>query len=308
MTIVMEKTAQAFSNIDLGIGLTRRGDPLHDFKLDWQVKKIPLSYTVHGHEQMIPKCALVRQDTYKLLSIVPPKWKPIQNNEFVEIIQTLADQENLDIDLGGSFNEGEYVWLLAKSKPSFTLREKDVIQSYYLFTNPHVYGASFSIQFVPIRMATATSICFSLKAKNHPHEIGRYNFYKDLDSAEKIKGILNAGHARMKEYEKIARFLNSKKYTEEAVEKFLNRIVPTTGDYVQMSRPSVEITKIIESPPEGNMNYGTWWQALNAVFYYFDHMAGNSVDTRMFSNWYGKNRKIKLEAMKIAMSFAEKSN
>ena len=307
-TGIMEKNESysSLSLVDFRIGRRSRNNPIQDFLLDWEVEKLPLSYTVHGHAQSISKYALVRQDNYKLLSIVPAKWTPIQNSEFVEIVQNLAEVENLSIDLGGSFNDGECVWLLVRGQPSFTLREKDVVQSYFLFSNPHVYGSSFSIQLVPVRLATSTSICFSLKRKNHSHEIGRYNFYKDM-APDAIKEILDIGTTRMKEYEKKARFLNSKKYTEDDIEKFLNKIVPTTGDYSQMSRPSIEICKVLEAPPEGRMNYGTWWQALNAVLYYFDHMAGNSVDTRMFSNWYVKNRKIKLDALTAAMNFAKNS-
>lgn len=291
------------STVNFGIGHHTKNNPLIDLKLNWQVDKLPLQYMIHDVPQSISKCALVRKDTYKLLSIVPNKWNPIQNSEFVQIVKNLVNDENLQIDLGGSFNDGEYVWLLVKGSSSFALRDKDVVQSYFLFTNPHVYGSSFSIQLMPIREATSTSICFSLKAKNHSQEIGRYNFYKDLTPA-KIKKILDVGTTRMKEYEKTARFLNSKKYTEDDIQTYLNQIVPTTGTYPQMSRPSMEIVKVLENPPEGHMNNGTWWQALNAVLYYFDHMAGNTTDTRMFSNWYAKNRKIKLDAMDAALRFA----
>jgi phage/plasmid-like protein (TIGR03299 family) len=293
------------STVDFGIGHHTQDNPLVDLQLNWQVKKLPLQYMVHGVPQKISQCALVRKDNYKLLSVVPSKWKPIQNREFVQIVKELLGGENLQIDLGGSFNDGEYVWLLVKGLSSFTLRGEDVVQSYFLFTNPHVYGSSFSIQLMPIRESTSTSICFSLKPKNHTQEIGRYNFYRDL-TPDTIKKIREVGAVRMKEYEKSARLLTSKKYTEEEIQKFLKHIVPTTGNYPQMSRPSIEIAKVLDNPPEGNLNNGTWWQALNAVLYYFDHMAGNTTDTRMFSNWYAKNRKIKLDALNAALRFASK--
>ena len=36
-----------------------------------------------------------------------------------------------------------------------------------------------------------------------------------------------------------------------------------------------------------------------------DHLQGRSVDGRLESSWYGKNRKVKLKALDLALNCAE---
>ena len=50
---------------------------------------------------------------------------------------------------------------------------------------------------------------------------------------------------------------------------------------------------------------GTWWTAFNSVTNMTDHLQGRSNDGRLQSAWYGRNRKVKLNALDKAIEYVE---
>ena len=48
---------------------------------------------------------------------------------------------------------------------------------------------------------------------------------------------------------------------------------------------------------------GSFWQAFNTVTYMTDHLQGREGDSRMVSSWYGRNRKVKLNALDKALEY-----
>ena len=56
--------------------------------------------------------------------------------------------------------------------------------------------------------------------------------------------------------------------------------------------------------PGASFAAGTWWQPFNAVTYMTDHLLGKSIDNRLKSSWYGHNRKVKTEALELALEMA----
>jgi hypothetical protein len=275
-------------------------------KLRWNVEKRPLQYSYKNVSHVINKSALIRADNEKLLSIVPDHWNTFQNSDFIETVQKLINNPNLkqsklEIVASGLYNDGEYVWLLVKSAQTFTLGKNDVVRAYYLFTNPHVYGASFSIQLMLTREITKTSLLMPFIKTSE----------KDL-KLEGMQKILAYGDSQLKRYEADAKLLWEEKYNDDQLKDYLNTVFPTTAGTKQMSRPSIEVAKLVGTRLKiGEIsiveNTESWWHVLNVIFWYFDHMAGNSVETRMFSNWYAKNRKIKLDALEHAVAFVRKS-
>ena len=53
------------------------------------------------------------------------------------------------------------------------------------------------------------------------------------------------------------------------------------------------------------MSEGTWWSALNAVTYYYDHKAGRERDTSLRSAWFGSRAAKKRQALTLAVEYAK---
>jgi len=67
----------------------------------------------------------------------------------------------------------------------------------------------------------------------------------------------------------------------------------------------------LDKQPGAELTPGTWWSAFNAATYVMDHGLGTVGDAgnerRMESAWYGKSRTRKMDGIKLALEFAEKS-
>ena len=61
----------------------------------------------------------------------------------------------------------------------------------------------------------------------------------------------------------------------------------------------------LDTQPGANFAQGSFWNAFNTVTYMTDHLQGREGDSRMVSSWYGRNRKVKLNALTKALEYAE---
>ncbi len=259
-------------------------DPLNDAGLNWSLTKVPLQCSINNISRTVDQSALVR-DNRILLTTVPKNWKITQNSEFVSQIEKITKDNDISLIYGGEFKRGLQTWFMGESNThSFNLSDDDRVSMGLLMTNPHSYGSAFSIQCVPIRTITGVSFAFPIKSKTIVNAIAQAN-----DMFEK--------------FQEQVKFLNTKKFNTEKIQQYLNKVLPALGNN-QISRPSLEIIRILDDPPEGKLSLGTWWQAFNAVAYYMDFVSGIGAETRIHSSWYGRNRKLKELALHEALSFA----
>jgi hypothetical protein len=61
----------------------------------------------------------------------------------------------------------------------------------------------------------------------------------------------------------------------------------------------------VHTQPGANFAEGSWWSAFNAVTYMVDHKLGRSQDNRMTSAWFGNGKKVKADALELAVQMAE---
>jgi hypothetical protein len=71
------------------------------------------------------------------------------------------------------------------------------------------------------------------------------------------------------------------------------------------SRNAKTAMENLQTQPGANFAEGSWWQAFNSVTYMTDHLQGREGDSRLQSAWYGRNRKVKLNALDKALEYAE---
>jgi hypothetical protein len=101
----------------------------------------------------------------------------------------------------GSLRDGQYVWALAKVKESFDVFGEDTVESFLLFSNPHVYGKSVDVRFTPIRVVCNNTLSMSLegKAKNGVKVGHRAEF-----NADSVKETLGLAHEKFAKYKEMA--------------------------------------------------------------------------------------------------------
>ena len=274
--------------------------------LDWSVEKQPL-VTATG----VPiknKEALVRTSDNSVLDVVGTGWNPVQNSEAFEFFHEYCMSGDMEMHTAGSLKDGQMVWALAKTKESFELFKGDVTDNYFLFTNPHQFGKAINIRMTPIRVVCNNTLTLSLS--QNADRMVTVNHRKAFDPAE-VKEQMGIAREKMEQYKSMAAFLGSKKATGENVIQYFNEVFgapakeKVEGVLPFTSRNSKLAFENLNVQPGAEFAQGTWWTAFNSVTNMTDHLQGRSNDGRLQSAWYGRNRKVKLNALDKALEYAE---
>lgn len=269
-------------------------------QLDWTVQKIPAFVKIEDESQAINASALVRSSDNKILDVVSNDWNPVQNQEAFDFFNDFVNAGDMEMHTAGSLKGGQIVWALAKIKDSFDLFGGDQVDSYMLFTNPHVYGQSLDIRFTPIRVVCNNTLTLSLSEKGG--KVFKLNHRKEF-VADQAKIALGIAHAKLDRYKEMASFLGDKRYTKESITEYFARLFPATGE--DLSRNAVKALEIMEVQPGAQFAEGSFWQAFNTITYMTDHVMGRGNDSRLTSAWFGANRNLKNKALELALDMAQ---
>lgn len=277
--------------------------------LDWTVQKIPAFADINGSKKSVGWSALVRDRDNSILSVVSNDWEPLQNQEAFEFFDEYCKVGDMEMHTAGSLKNGQIVWALAKVKDSFELFKGDTVESFLLLTNPHKFGQSIDVRFTPIRVVCNNTLTLSLNTKSD--RFVKVNHRRAFD-AEQVKGQLGIATEKMAKYKEMAAFLGSKKYKEESIKEYFNRVFPVLAynkekgpQRKELSKSATRALEVVSTQPGAEYARGTWWQAFNAVTYLTDHEIGKSIDTRLQSSWFGANKNLKVKALETAVEFAE---
>ena len=273
---------------------------------DWTVEKQPLT-TATG----IPiknKEALVRTSDNSVLDVVGTGWNPVQNSEAFEFFHDYVMAGDMEMHTAGSLKDGQMVWALAKTKESFELFKGDQTDNYFLFTNPHQFGKSINIRMTPIRVVCNNTLTLSLSQSSD--KMVTVNHRKAFDP-DMVKEQMGIAREKMEQYKSMAEFLGGKRATGDNVIQYFNEVfgapakAKEDGVLPFTSRNAKIAMENLNTQPGANFAQGSWWQAFNSVTYMTDHLQGREGDSRLQSAWYGRNRKVKLNALDKALEYAE---
>ena len=276
--------------------------------LNWSVDKYPLYATLNGKQIRTTAEALVRSSDDKILSIVTESWNPLQNSEAFEFFNEFIHAGDMEMHTAGSLKGGRHVWALAKIKDTFfDLFGGDRTEGYLLFSNPHQFGKSIDVRFTGIRCVCDNTVTFALES-NSSNSVA-INHRRIFDPVS-VKETLGIATGKFQKYKEMAQYLGSKKFSNESIIEYFNRVFPLTTDKEMdqtklVSRAAKQAFEVLETQPGAEFAQGTYWQAFNAVTYLTDHKLGRSNDTRMMSSWFGGNKERKIKALNLAMDMAE---
>lgn len=278
--------------------------------LNWRVIKIP-AYSLltkkNGEKKAISVgwSALIRDSDETMLDVVSSDWNPVQNEEAFEFFHEFVAAGDMEMHTAGSLSGGQVIWGLAKVKDSFELFHGDEIQSYLLFTNFHKYGFSTDVRFTPIRVVCNNTLTLSLN--QNVERMVKFSHRRQF-KPELAKELLGIATDKLRKYKEMATFLGSKKAKNEDIVTYFKRIFPhSNSESVNLSSKADQAIKILHNQPGHQYAEGSWWQPYNAVSFMIDHVVGRSVDTRLYSSWYGQNKKIKADALVTAVEMANAS-
>jgi len=277
--------------------------------LDWSVEKIPAFANISGKQVNVGWSALTRSSDDSILGVVSNDWNPVQNSEAFQFFDEYCRAGDMEMHTAGSLKDGQIVWALAKVKDSFDLFKGDQVDSYLLFTNPHKFGQCIDVRFTPIRVVCNNTLTLSLNQRSD--RVVKKNHRTAFDANE-VKQTLGIATEKLAKYKEMAAFLGSRKYKEETIKQYFNRVFPVIAydkekgpQRKELSKSATRALEVVHTQPGYNFAEGSWWQAFNAVTYLTDHEIGRSQDTRLQSAWFGANKNLKIKALETAVEFAE---
>lgn len=276
-------------------------------ELDWTVEKVPAFVTIEGKKTAIGWSALTRSSDNRILDVVSDEWNPIQNSEAFEFFDEYCQAGDMEMHTAGSLRNGQIVWALAKVKESFDLFKGDQVDSYLLFTNPHRFGQCIDVRFTPIRVVCNNTLTLALDSNND--RMVKKN-HRGVFNADEVKEKLGIATHKLAKYKEMAKFLGSKRYTEDTLKKYFNTVFPSLSkkdvelDTDKLSRGAKLALEVVDTQPGAEFARGSWWQAFNAVTFLTDHKLGRSADTRLQSAWFGPNKNLKIKALETAVDYA----
>lgn len=274
--------------------------------LDWEVEKVEAFAKVGGKNVSVNRSALVRKMDNKILDVVSNDWNPVQNTEAFEFFNDFIAEGDMEMHTAGSLKDGQIVWALAKVKDSFELFGGDKVDSYLHFTNFHKYGCSTDVRFTPIRVVCNNTLTLSLNTK--VEKMVKISHRREFNG-DNVKLMLGVAAEKLAKYKEMAKFLGSKRFTDENVVDYFKRVFPVAGTSQnhrkELSKNAELALGILDTQPGAEFAQGTWWQAFNSVTYLTDHLAGRTADSRLASAWYGAHKNLKTTALEAALEMAE---
>jgi phage/plasmid-like protein (TIGR03299 family) len=277
--------------------------------VDWKVHEVESFVEFNGNKMPTGQKSLIRETDGKILTNVGKDWHPCQNETAFEFFNEYVLAGDMEMHTAGSLRDGQYVWALAKVKESFDLFGGDQVDSYMLFSNPHVYGKSIDVRFTPIRVVCNNTLTFALDSKSQRAvKVGhRAAFEPDM-----VKEQLGIAHEKFAKYKEMAQFLGSKRFSVDSLIQYYNEVFPLTSgkdkqDVINLetiSRQAKNAYDVLETQPGAEYAEGTWWQAFNSVTFVTDHVQGRNADNRLHSQWFGQNQLRKIKAAEKAVEYA----
>lgn len=269
--------------------------------LDYEVGLEPM-ITASGIE--VPKSrAVVRRDTGRVLGVVGDRYKVLQNDRAMEILDAVVGKDRAVFECAGTLRDGAVAFAVLKLAKQIVLPGDDVVEKRVLFYTTHDGSGMTRAKVLPYRLFCANQLTAALGAKTDGVGI------RHTSQAE----------ARLKQAERILGF--SEQYFEEFanIAKIMQRTTLPTRDMA-------EFTTLILPSPEGKaapkqtlearetlmdlwetgggqaghaVNRGTVWGAYNAVAEYVDHerrtrTADQSMraELKVESSWFGSGARL----------------
>jgi phage/plasmid-like protein (TIGR03299 family) len=292
------------------------GQMLKAAGLDWEVMKYKASArpTINGKAITYPSnhSVLVRSSDGKYLGDITNDWNTIQNDVAFSVFDDIIKTAKGNMETAGALYGGKIVWGLARLNEEFEAVKGDTVESFLLFTNPHVYGKKADCRFTPIRVVCRNTMVMALNQNSRSNQMWSIN-HRSKFNPEEVKEMLGIAHDHLSAYKEASRLLAAKRFTDDKLNEYFNFVFPKTStpkketkkdDKKELSVQAKRSLEIMDTQPGAKFAQGTWWQAFNATTYIMDHEMGNTQDGRVFNSWYGGNRTRKIDAMDKALELA----
>lgn len=283
--------------------------------LNWQAERAHVMYSANGTALTCEdKHVLYRSDNLQPLSVVGKDYKIVQPTEILMFFDELCKVNNFEIETVGSIKQGRRVWALAKAGESSKIMD-DVVAPYVMLATSYDGSMSTTAGYVVQRIVCANTLNAALSEQGHARISVPHSQVFNASQAKLDLGLnLSAWEKLMYDMQRIA----GTSLAKTSADRFMLELLEPTGtmfnhtkeqqDKVRNSKTYNRVLELFNGKQLGNGQdavEGTLYGLFNAFTQYIDHEHGRSVDSRLNTAWFGQGAKIKQDAFKLAMAFAD---
>lgn len=296
--------------------------------LDWKVSLQPVyckmpepTSNEDGQYDMFPQLdhkAVVRSDNRKVLGVVGPTYKPLQNEDAFSFFDPFVESGAATLETAGSLREGKRVWILAKvAGDPMEIVKGDAIERFILLSNGHDGSMAIRCGFTPVRVVCSNTLGMAhgdkgsklIRVRHTNKAKSTLEIIRDTmkvvnaefeATAEQFKALAKTDIVLndLKEYVRLvfkpqavqvmegANIGLDEKEKDGRADKLLNKIIPLFENGRGNNLPGVA---------------GTLWGAYNAVTEFTTWERGRNQDNRLDSLWFGDSANVNQRALQVAM-------
>lgn len=278
--------------------------------LDWEVgtKKLQTTDT----QEIVAALATYRKTDERILGVVGPSYKPLQNKEAFEFFRPFIDANEATIETAGSLRNGQRVFVMAKiNRDPMVVKGNDVVDKYVLLSNSHDGTLAVRVGFTSVRV-----VCQNTLHMAHEDKASRLLRIKHSGNVSlnlnKVQEIMNMANAEFEATAEQYRLLANTEISGKDLEKYVKIIFAQKKTLEEKSLEEINsrvLSDIIPLFEKGRGNdmqeiRGTYWAAYNAVNEYLQYERGETAEGRIDSLWYGSSAQLNKKALDTALILA----
>ena len=280
--------------------------------LDWKVESRPLMVANGETSFVVPdKVANVRASDGKYLGTVGKKYRVIQNDEGLDMLDSLVASADAKYETVGSLRGGAVTFISAEMNHlnlrinGDTLGGGDV-RTYLLLSNAHDGSRALDIAITPVRVVCMNTLNLALGRKEAHFRIRHSGSVEGkMQAARDALGITVDYMAR---FEAVAADLMSRTIVDDEIDEIMRSVWPMKDDLPDGRIDNHPATRALEtyfdSETLGDIR-GTAWGVLNAVAEFVDHenayrsRVNDVADVRAEAILWGRGQDAKQRALAV---------
>lgn len=293
--------------------------------LDWEVQMRALRLA-DDPDAVVKHRAVVRATDSRVLGVVGPNFKPLQNREAFGFFDAFVREGQAAYETAGALRDGQRIWILARLElaPSEVVRG-DEVRKYVLLSNSHDGSLAVRVGFTPIRVVCANTLAMAHSADGS--RLLRLRHTKTVaEGLDRVRDAMALADARFEATAELYRKLARKGFVEADLRRYVDVVFrPAKVDLRAKEEAAAEaagasaepeaekgdriLPKVLELFESGRGAQlkgvrGTAWAAYNAVTEYVSHQRGSDAARRLDQNWFGSGVGINQRAFEAALQMA----
>lgn len=283
--------------------------------LDWDVRLQPLHTRFDGEEMSVPGYATVRSTDRKVLGVVGPTYRPVQNKDAFKFFQPFIDAKEATLETAGSLRGGTRVWVLARVCQTATeIAPNDPVERFILLSNGHDGTLAVRAGLTPVRVVCQNTLTMA-HGDGGSKLLRIRHTAKAKEALDLVQQTMRAVNAEFEATFEQFKMLAKKGVRKEDLEKYVRRVFApklvekpsdAEGEKDSCERLLPPIIRLFEEGAGSDLpgSKGTWWGAYNSVTAFLSHERGRSTDNRLNSIWFGDSLRLNSVALRTAVLMA----